>query len=73
MSTLVEVVLINSFWSPAGLDGSKMDFLKMRSKIVWVVIFIVLVFARVTNGTNPYEDVIRQLHSKFTNYNKDLR
>eukprot|EP00092_Neocalanus_flemingeri_P104574 GFUD01133967.1.p1 GENE.GFUD01133967.1~~GFUD01133967.1.p1 ORF type:complete len:408 (+),score=75.77 GFUD01133967.1:59-1282(+) len=45
----------------------------MRSKIHGVLFLIVIVFDSVTNATNPSEDVLRELHSKFAKYNKDLR
>ena len=46
---------------------------KMRVLKIQLVVLIVGVIEQVIAVTNPSEDVLRDLHSKFAKYNKDLR
>ena len=47
---------------------------EMRMNFVWrFTVLTMVVLGSVVTESSPAEDVLRELHSKFAKYNKDLR
>merc|ERR1711892_151412 len=58
-------------WALVRLDGSKTQFQKMTMSLKLTFLFLMLDI--VASESKTSEDVLRELHSKFAKYNKDLR
>ena len=62
-----------SNWVLVGLARSRTQFHKMKINLILTTIFTLVLLESVAGESKTSEDVLRELHSKFAKYNKDIR